>query len=80
MLVLKDNINHSAFLQAVMRCKADVVLQTHEGDVLNLKSILSQFIFTASFCRPEIVKNAVVQCADPSDLDGIKEYLMEIEV
>lgn len=80
MLVLKDNINHSAFLHAVMRCKGDILFATQEGDILNLKSALSQFVFAASFLRPEIVKNAAIRCADPSDLDGIKEYLMEIEV
>lgn len=44
---LKENINIPAFLQAIPNCEADVLFVTAEGDRLNLRSTLSQFVFTA---------------------------------
>lgn len=44
---LNPNINTPAFLQAVQTCKGEVCFVTKEGDILNLKSVLSQFVFTA---------------------------------
>lgn len=44
---IKPNINVPAFLQAVQTCTGEVSFVTSEGDILNLKSALSQFIFAA---------------------------------
>ena len=44
---LNANINIPAFLQAVQTCRGEVCLVTEEGDKLNLKSVLSQFVFAA---------------------------------
>lgn len=43
---LKPNVNVPAFLQAVQSCSGEVCFVTQEGDILNLKSGLSQLIFT----------------------------------
>lgn len=44
---LNPDANIPAFLQAVQSCTGEVCFVTKEGDVLNLKSVLSQFVFTA---------------------------------
>ena len=44
---LKPNISIPSFLQAVQDCQGEVCLVTKEGDHLNLKSVLSQFVFAA---------------------------------
>lgn len=45
---LKSDINLSDFFQAVHTCRGEVLFETPEGDQLNLKSALSQFVFTAA--------------------------------
>ncbi len=44
---LNPNVNVPAFLEAVRSCRGEVSFVTSEGDILNLKSALSQFVFTA---------------------------------
>lgn len=46
-MTLKPDADWNDFLQAVHACKGEVQFETVEGDQLNLKSALSQFIFTA---------------------------------
>lgn len=45
---LKENIDYAVFLKTVQGCQGEVLLVTSEGDQLNLKSTLSQFIFAAA--------------------------------
>lgn len=45
---LKDDIDYSDFLKTVQSCRGEVLLVTPEGDQLNLKSTLSQFVFAAA--------------------------------
>lgn len=49
---LKENADLPAFLRQVKKCGGDVFLETQEGDSLNLKSTLSQYIFVS--LAPEI--------------------------
>lgn len=44
-MTLKADIDLLAFLKAVQQCQKDVYLETTEGDRLNLKSALSQYLF-----------------------------------
>lgn len=44
---LKPDANIPKFLQAVSECRGAVHFTTAEGDNLNLKSSLSQFVFAA---------------------------------
>ena len=72
---LKPNINISAFLKAVQSCRADVHFTTVEGDALNLKSTLSQFVF-AAVCIEELrgLKGSV-QIEDPRDEKLLAAFL-----
>ena len=45
---LKPDINLSEFFRAVHACQGEVLFETPEGDRLNLKSALSQYVFTAA--------------------------------
>lgn len=45
---LKPDFNLIEFFQAVHSCQYEVLFETPEGDRLNLKSTLSQFVFTAA--------------------------------
>ena len=45
---LKPDINLSESYRAVHSCRGEVLFETPEGDRLNLKSALSQYVFTAA--------------------------------
>lgn len=44
---LKPQADLAAFLDAVGQCRSDVHFNTAEGDSLNLRSVLSQYVFAA---------------------------------
>ena len=58
---LKKDLNIQAFMEAVHTCRYDIYLNTPEGDHLNLRSALSQFVFASAVAPmlagldPEIV-------------------------
>ena len=76
---LKEEISHPAFLQKVKACRGSVTFVSAEGDMLNLKSALSQFMFAACFTRPEIVCNAEIRLTEQADYEALKEFLLETE-
>lgn len=45
---LKKHVDVIAFMEAVQRCRHDVYFDTPDGDHLNLKSTLSQFVFASA--------------------------------
>ena len=76
---LKEAVSHANFLKRIKDCRGEVLFETADGDVLNLKSQLSQFVFAASFLKPEIVQQAQVRCEEASDYEILREYLAEVE-
>ena len=58
---LKERIDLVALIRKVKECEGDVFLETEEGDQLNLKSALSQYVFVALAEQQEILKNSNVQ-------------------
>ncbi len=79
MFRLKDQTPNAAFLQRVKECKGEVLFLTEEGDKLNLKSALSQFVFAASYLKPEIVRDAVIVCTEEGDYRILADFLTEGE-
>jgi hypothetical protein len=49
---LKDNVSPSVFLQRVDQCAGEVLYKTSEGDILNLKSQLSKYLFLIAVNAP----------------------------
>ena len=74
---LKENCNFPAFLQAVDRCTGKVSFETPEGDVLNLKSQLSKFIFLAAVSSPNIhaLSKGEILCTDVTDYTLLADHL-----
>lgn len=72
-LHLNEKTDLVSFLETVKQCKQDVLLKTAEGDVLNLKSTLSQYLFAAISDRETVLKNIAVCCAK-EDMQRLKCY------
>ncbi len=66
-LNLVHDINIEDFIKAVDACRGNVYLETDEGDVLNLKSKLSQLMGLSNILSGAVVNNAYIRCEDPED-------------
>ncbi len=62
-LHLNGNADLFSFLSAVKQCRQDVLFKTAEGDVLNLKSTLSQYLFAAISDKASLLENSTICCA-----------------
>ncbi len=76
-LKIKENVDIVSFLDKTKECLGDVFLHTAEGDILNLKSLLSQYILMSILCNPVLLENARVICTDESDYLSLSDYLRE---
>ena len=73
---LKENVNAVDLLNQVRKCSSDVWLETEEHDRLNLKSVLSQYVFVVMLEKQEDYRNAQVLC-EQEDFPYLKEFLVE---
>ncbi|MDE6168134.1 MAG: hypothetical protein K2G28_06715 [Acetatifactor sp.] len=71
---LKSNVNVPDFLQAVQACAGEVYFITPEGDHLNLKSALSQFIFTAVIAGQLQKLDGCITAQNPQDEILLRRY------
>lgn len=72
---LKKDADLKQFLQTVQTCGQDVYYETLEGDCLNLSSILSGYIFTASALEKEFLEKGEIICGDEMDYEKIAAYV-----
>ena len=72
---LRPHIDLISFLKAVNGCKSDVLFSTNQGDVLNLKSELSKYVFAVIAPTSDVLYSAVVSCQDPDDYECLNSYL-----
>ena len=75
---LKDTVSPADFLRCVDRCAGEVLYKTQEGDILNLKSQLSKYLFLIAVNAPE---TATLRCGDiscdPEDLDLLRPFFAQ---
>lgn len=76
MFRLRDQISYSAFLQKVKKCSGEVLYLTEDGDTLNLRSALSQLLFSASFMNRDAAKNARISFSDMKDAEILSEFII----
>lgn len=73
---LKPDINYMDFFQAISLCRSDVLLKTVQGDVINLNSELSKFIFAVLSKDKEKLADSSVECASEQDLELLSPFLI----
>ncbi len=76
---LKVDIDIMEFLKKVEQCEDNVYYETLEGDILNLTSELSQFIFCTIAAKPHYWKTGMIRCKNPDDYKFLKDYLTKDE-
>ena len=60
---LKENTDVVLFLKRVKSCRGDIYFVTDEGDRLNLKSTLSQYMCALLVGRKDILGRSQVECS-----------------
>ena len=78
-LKIKESIDVVAFVEAAKQCGGAVFLQTADGDITNLKSLLSQYVLMAMMYNPELLTNAQVICIQEEDYQKLEEFLVPWE-
>ena len=74
---LQNITDVKVFFDVVNQCKGTVELVTEEGDVLNLKSKLCQFVSMSSIFNNEAyIKELDLKFYDPEDFQKIMSFLM----
>ena len=72
----KKDVNTIDFIMAVKKCEKDVFFQTPEGDSLNLKSLLSQYIFASILENPDLVESGKIICQSPKDSELLSRFVI----
>ena len=72
---LKENTDLIEFIKTIKRCRQDVFFYTQDGDRLNLKSTLSQYLFSVLTGNKELLQNGNIECQEPSDYQMLEDYL-----
>lgn len=73
---LRPDVDLANFLIAVGKCTGEVTFTTPEGDFLNLKSILSRYVFVAAILHPELLTDGSVICRNPSDIELLRDFVV----
>jgi hypothetical protein len=76
-MYLQTNIDITQFLLTIKKCNSDVFFETVEGDCLNLKSALSQYIFCSILDQPQFLQGGCIRCKEFSDYESLSDFLTE---
>ncbi len=73
-----QNINNvEKFFEVIADCKGKVELVTGEGDRLNLKSKLSQYVSLANIFTDGTIAELEVIAYEPEDITKLVAFMME---
>lgn len=72
---LKPDINIPDFFKAIKACQGNIYFKTDEGDILNLNSALSQWIFITVMDSKDFLLKGNIECTEPDDRKILAEYL-----
>lgn len=73
-----QNINDvDKFFKVVDSCNGKVELVTGEGDRLNLKSKLSQYVSMANIFSDGTIKELEIVAYEPADIDKLVNFMMD---
>lgn len=61
------DIDIADFIKTLDSCKGDVLIETAEGDILNLKSKLCQMIGIANILKGASIQEVTLRCTNPED-------------
>ncbi len=72
---LKEGFEMAAFMDVAKNCTGDVFFHSTEGDIINLKSLLSQYVLASIARKPKLLDNAQVVCTKDEDYTRLADFL-----
>ena len=72
---LSENADLSQFLSTVQSCRGEARFCTQQGDELNLKSTLSQYLFAALAGNEALLQKGSIVCSLPEDIAMLSDFL-----
>lgn len=72
---LKKEVDIQNFLETILTCKGEVFYHTRDGDHLNLKSQLSQFVFAIIYSKGHDMLTGEIMITDQADMHLLSDYL-----
>lgn len=76
-MIIKNINNVERFFEMVDKCKGRVELVTEQGDRLNLKSKLSQYVSLAGIFSEAKIGEIELLVSEPADLEILLKYLVQ---
>lgn len=73
---IRGEIDYMDFLTRVKECRGEVIFKSDEGDVLNLKSVLSQYVFAAVMSNGDLINRGEIVCEDEADYTVLSDFLI----
>ena len=73
---IKNIVEPARFFAAVKECKGQVELLTSEGDRLNMRSTLCQYIALTQMFQDKNIEGVELALSDPSDYAILAEFLI----
>ena len=75
-MIIKNITDVDKFFEVVEQCKGRIELVTSEGDRLNLKSKLSQYISLVKIFSDNVIDEIEIIASEPEDLDKLLKYMI----
>lgn len=73
---LKEGIDVLAFLDAAKDCSGEVFFHSHQNDILNLKSLISQYVLVSIYQQPGLLEGAKIVCTNDDDYARLADFLI----
>lgn len=74
---IKNITNIERFFEVVDKCEGKVELVTSEGDCLNLKSKLSQYVSLANIFSDGEIAEIDIKVSEPEDMNLLLQYMIQ---
>lgn len=75
-MIVKNIEDIEGFFKVVQKCTGRVQIITSEGDVLNLKSKLSQLVAMSKIFNNNEIGDLELICAEKEDIERLMHFMM----
>lgn len=77
MIKFRDDVDLIQFLRAVELCDGKVEFYSGQGDILNLKSVLSRYLFAAMTGKKNLLSCGWIRCEKTQDRKLLDQFIKE---
>lgn len=77
MIKFREDVNLIQFLRTVELCDGEVEFYSGQGDILNLKSVLSRYLFAALTGKKNLLAGGWIKCEKLEDRKLLNQFIKE---